>query len=663
MQTQQQTVHQLLNTGNQRYFSIPAYQRRYEWDEQRWHDLWRDIAPHYREGETKKHFVGVMIVNQEGNFAGVSKVELIDGQQRLTTFLVLLAAIRDHVADLEGKTPKYDQDVLTYVRDADGNPTPQKVLEVSETDRQIFNNVIHGGWKTWAQAAHKRAGRDQAMWAYQYFRFCLWVGESSFDQPDAVKVPIAKRAVDQALSPEEFWTQLTSSGKFLAPSKAIDTERLRNAIRQSLLFLTIEIEPHDEPPVVIFDAINGKRTEFSQWDHSRTYLFMRLKERAETVLKEKWKPLESALEEASPKSKSGNYLDQFLYEYLIARGEFAHQGSINIRRGHAHLRQRIMRMNSNLEPTADSIEDFINEDLVPAATCYSTVANPSLTDVFINKNTLTQISTNLKLSKDALFSLAQIRAFTSGPATPLTLRFVEAWHLGRINLANLETALKAIESFLARALLASAELSPFRAKFTKLCGQLADDFTTATLIAKLRADSDHQSDVNLHKLVNENSAPLYLDLLPQQVAAIFRGIERQLAGPAAHLLPYGIKDDEFTIEHIYPQDKDGLPNKSWENDLTAWGKNTPAEHEALVAGLHALGNLALIPKKANSALGALPFSEKRKVYGLKSSTIVIPNLNHLIGVQQTSQWTSTEISSRSKLLLDAAVARWPENLL
>jgi hypothetical protein len=663
MQTQQQTVHQLLNTGNQRFFSIPAYQRRYEWDEQRWHDLWRDIAPHYRGVETRKHFVGVMIVNQEGNFAGVSKVELIDGQQRLTTFLILLTAIRDHVADLEGKTPNYDHDVLTYVRDADGNPTQQKVLEVSETDRKIFNNVIHGGWRTWTPGANRRQGKDLAMWAYQYFRACLWVGENSFDQPDALKVPVAKKVADQGKQPEEFWAELSHAGKFLSQSAPIKIEELRTAIRQNLHFLTIEIEPHDEPPVVVFDAINGKRTEFSQWDHSRTYLFMRLQNRAEPVLKERWKPLESALEEASPKSKSGNYLDQFLYEYLIARGESAHQGGVNIRRGHAQLRQRIMRMNLGLEPTVEWIEDYINNDLVPMATCYSTVANPSLTDVFINHNTLVQTTTNLKLSKDALFSLAQIRAFTSGPATPLTLRYVEAWHLGKINLSELETSLKAIESFLARALLASAELSPFRAKFTKLCGQLGDNYSNAELQKRLKEDSDHQTNATLLNLIHVESAPLYQDLLPQQVAALFRGIERQLAGPAAHLLPYGTKDDEFTIEHIYPQDKEGLPNRSWEKDLAVWGLNTPTEHELLAGGLHALGNLALIPKRANSALGNLPFSEKRKVFGLQNSEIVIPNLNHLHSVQQETQWTSTQINNRSLHLLNAATSRWTEDLV
>lgn len=663
MQTSQQTVHQLLNTGNQRFFSIPAYQRRYEWDEQRWHDLWRDIAPYYRGATLPKHFVGVMMLNQESNFAGMTKVEIIDGQQRLTTFLILLAAIRDHAAELDGKTLNYDEDVLIYVRDADGNPTSQKVLEVSETDRRIFNNVCHGGWKTWAQGAHKRTQKDRAMWAYQYFRACLWVGESSFDQADPINIPIPRKAVHQALDPEEFWSQLADSGKFLAKSENINTEKLRSAVRQNLHFLTIEIESHDEPPVVVFDAINGKRTEFSQWDHSRTYLFMRLNERAEKVLKDKWKPLETVLEEASPRSKSGNYLDQFLYEYLITRGESFHQGGVNIRRGHAQLRIRVMRINNGTEPTADWIESFIDNDLVPLATCYPTVANTAITEVSLNQNKLIQSQTGAKLTKEILFSLAQIRAFTTGPATPLTLKYVEAWHLGQIDLEELSRSLSVIESFLARSLLSSAELSPFRAKFTKICGQLRDANSCDGLLSILKHDSDFVSDQQIHELVIHQSAPLYLDLQPQQVAAVLRGIERQLAGPAAHLLPYGTKDDEFTIEHVYPQDRDGTPNRSWENDLELWGANSPEEHDALSKGLHSLGNLALIPKRANSALGNLPFSEKRKVFALQDPNIVIPNLNHLMSIQQEQQWTSKEIANRSSILLSAALQRWPENLI
>lgn len=662
MQQNQQTVHEMLSTGSQRYFSIPAYQRRYEWDEQRWHDLWRDLAPHYRDKETRKHFVGIALVSQEGNFGGLSKVEVIDGQQRLTTFLILLAAIRDHQADLEGKKINFEQDALIYVRDADGTPTKQQILEVSETDRVTFKNVIHGGWRTWFQGSHKRTKKDQAMWAYQYFRCCLWLGEETFDDPDFLKIPVPTRIVQQAMTPEELWTTMSTSGRLRKKSNAIDLEKLKASIRNRLSFLAVEIEPHDESPVTIFDAINGKRTEFSQWDHSRTYLFMRLKDRAEDVLKHDWKPLESVLEESVSKPKSGNHLDQFLYEYLIARGEFAHQGSVNIRRGHAHLRSRVMRLNENSEPNVQWIEKFIKNDLMPVANCYPAVASASLQHVAADGNSSVLSLANERLSKNALFSLAQIRSFTSGPATPLTLKYVEGWYRGSLTLSELEKCLTAIETFLARALLASAELSPFRAKFIKICGQLGDDCTRQKLTSALQADSDFKKDSELKNIVITQSSPLYRDLQGQQVAAILRGIERQLAGPAAHLLPFGTKEDEFTVEHVFPQDRDGNPNALWLEDLEYWGKNTKSERESLKFNLHTLGNLVLIPKKANSSLGNLPFSDKRKAFGQKNPQIEIPNLNHLRSVQDVKQWTSSEIRNRSEILLNTAILRWKETL-
>ena len=116
------TVNQLLTTGSERYYSIPTYQRTYQWGEDRWHDLWHDLGPIYRGVETKDHFVGAMIVAQDANFGAKIRVELIDGQQRLTTILILLAAIRDEQNERSGKTVDFNQDNLVYVRDPDGVP-------------------------------------------------------------------------------------------------------------------------------------------------------------------------------------------------------------------------------------------------------------------------------------------------------------------------------------------------------------------------------------------------------------------------------------------------------------------------------------------------------------------------------------------------------------
>lgn len=651
------SVNQLLNTGTERYYSIPTYQRNYQWDEERWHDLWRDLGPIYRGIETKDHFVGAMIVAQDAHFGAKVKVELIDGQQRLTTILILLAAIRDEQNERNGKTVDFNQDVLVYVRDSEGVPTKQKILEVSESDRVAFNSVLHGGWRTWFVNSSSRQKRDQPMRAYNYFRCCLWIGNDSFDQAESLTVSLPKKNADAGLSVEDFWGREALRHKMLPKGERIDLERLRNVIRQKLQILVIEIESHDESPVVVFDAINGKRTEFSQWDHSRTYLFMRLNERAEIVLKNEWIPIEAVL---NPMSSN---LDQFLYEYLIARGEFKHQGSINIRRGYSHLRNRLRRLNAGADPLPEWIETFIKDDFSTMAHCYPTAVSTIRTQLDIDNSNLQTCSAHKNLPVSCLHRISQIRAFTAGPATPLILHYLEAWHKEQIDDQQLDKALKIIESFLARALLGLTTMSPFRAKFIKLCGALAGDYDIVHLQQFLLEDSDYHTDEQLRESIISNYAPLYVEAGPSQVAAILRGIERQLGGAAAHLLPFGTKENEFTVEHVYPQSNHGKPNPAWTRELAAWGKNSEEEVDRLVTSLHTLGNLTLIPKKVNSYLGSRSFAEKSAVYRHENFDVQLPNLNHLSSLQNKEQWTSLEIKERGIILLEAALLQWPSTLI
>jgi hypothetical protein len=652
------TVNQLLNTGAERYYSIPTYQRNYQWGEDRWHDLWHDLGPIYRGIEKKDHFVGAMIVSQDANFGAKVKVELIDGQQRLTTILILLAAIRDEQNERSGRPVDFNQDALVYVRDPDGVPTKQKVLEVSESDRVMFNNVLHGGWRTWfANAGRKK--RNDPMTAYNYFRCCLWIGDGSFDQAEALKVSLPKRNADAGLSVEELWEQEALNHKMLPKGERIDLERLRSVVRQKLQILVIEIESHDESPVVVFDAINGKRTEFKQWDHSRTYLFMRLNGRAETVLKNQWTPIETILK---PVVKKEDF-DEFLYEYLIARGEFKNQGSLNKLRGYTHLRNRVRRLNAGAEPLPEWIETFIKDDFSPLAHCYPTAVSTISTQADIDNSKLQTCVSHKNLPVSCLHRISQIRAFTEGPATPLILHYLEAWHKEQIDDQQLDKALKIIESFLARALLGLTAMSPFRSKFIKLCGSLAENYDIDHLQQFLLVDSDYHTDEQLRESIISNQAPIYDEAGPRQVAAILRGIERQLGGAAAHLLPFGTRDNEFTVEHVYPQNNQGKPNPAWTKELVAWGKNSDDEIDRLVKSLHTLGNLTLIPKGVNSYLGSRSFAEKSAVYRHENFDVQLPNLNHLSSLQNKEQWTSLEIRERGIILLEAALLQWPSTLI
>ena len=71
-------------------FTIPNYQRAYSWQLYNCEKLWQDIE-NFIAGDSKdRYFFGTIIINCQEND---TKLSLIDGQQRTTTFLLLLKAL------------------------------------------------------------------------------------------------------------------------------------------------------------------------------------------------------------------------------------------------------------------------------------------------------------------------------------------------------------------------------------------------------------------------------------------------------------------------------------------------------------------------------------------------------------------------------------------
>jgi uncharacterized protein with ParB-like and HNH nuclease domain len=72
--------------------AVPDYQREYSWGKDQWSELWDDVIALTRERDN--HFLGsIVVIEKKEN--GLKKLELVDGQQRLTTISVFLCAIRD----------------------------------------------------------------------------------------------------------------------------------------------------------------------------------------------------------------------------------------------------------------------------------------------------------------------------------------------------------------------------------------------------------------------------------------------------------------------------------------------------------------------------------------------------------------------------------------
>ena len=81
------------NIGNilKKQYVIPEYQRPYTWDNDQCDKLWEDIIEAFEEADDLEYFLGTMVLTTNNN-----KLEIIDGQQRLTTLLLLIRALYDH---------------------------------------------------------------------------------------------------------------------------------------------------------------------------------------------------------------------------------------------------------------------------------------------------------------------------------------------------------------------------------------------------------------------------------------------------------------------------------------------------------------------------------------------------------------------------------------
>ena len=74
------------------YYRIPRFQRPYSWDRENIEDFWTDVTG--RQDENQDYFIGSMVVYSQGG-----DINIVDGQQRLTTITIVLCALRDVFQD------------------------------------------------------------------------------------------------------------------------------------------------------------------------------------------------------------------------------------------------------------------------------------------------------------------------------------------------------------------------------------------------------------------------------------------------------------------------------------------------------------------------------------------------------------------------------------
>lgn len=285
---------------NHRY-EIPMFQRPYVWSEERnWLPLWQDIAAaadsvvtdmlsNEWPEEPPTYFLGAIVVKASPSHPQrLAGSILVDGQQRLTTMQVLLAAARlvAHELDAHSAAGRFDEWIEN---------SPKAVHE------------------KWPDDSHKvwplPQDRPHYLWAVRR-------PEDTSPCPDSEhRISQARTWFEQAI---RLWA--TEGGD---PRDRLDA--LHSALESRMELVRITLEKTDNAQV-IFEALNHRGVELSQSDLIKNLLFRLVEDqgdrlRAESLLVNHWLPLDGR--EWRQETISGrikrSLLDQVVAYWLTAR--------------------------------------------------------------------------------------------------------------------------------------------------------------------------------------------------------------------------------------------------------------------------------------------------------------------------------------------------------
>lgn len=125
---QRRSIEQILNESKQ--YSIPDYQRDFEWKRENAEELWMDL-------EGGDFFIGTLIFD----ISNQEYVSVVDGQQRLTTIFILLAAMREQAKAInEDGLARAIQDKMVF-RSRTGDVRKSKLVS-AEKIREVFEQTI-----------------------------------------------------------------------------------------------------------------------------------------------------------------------------------------------------------------------------------------------------------------------------------------------------------------------------------------------------------------------------------------------------------------------------------------------------------------------------------------------------------------------------------------
>jgi hypothetical protein len=420
-------------------FLVPMFQRPYRWNEaDQWQPLWEDVRDLadglLADGEVAEHFLGAVVLESVDVPTGtMQQRNVIDGQQRLTTLQLLLAAVRD-LAGARGFVP-YERALARLTANEDPLSTdPDVAFKVWPTvqDRDWFKIALSGNAAAVASAV--REPEALIVRAYAFFRQTVdeWLGDG----------PPAEARLDA----------------------------LVRVLRDSMIIVAIDLSGKDNPQA-IFETLNDRGAPLSPSDLVKNLLLqlaVRQGEDAEKLHDKYWLKLTSAYWNAD--RRQGRIvrptLDLFLTHYLV------NQTEKEVRSNDVYVAFKRWVRSDSTRTAAEHMADFFD---------YASI---------FRSWDESEPNTQVGIFFDRLHKHLDTTA-----AHPVLLELFVLWYRGFITEPELLEALEVLEGYLVRRMIVRANNKNYNRMFVELLAALRSR-GEVTVGARIRSFLSGQTDTH-----------------------------------------------------------------------------------------------------------------------------------------------------------------------
>ncbi|ENG0235944.1 DUF262 domain-containing protein [Burkholderia multivorans] len=263
------------------FYIVPDYQREYVWTDKEVHQLLDDIDEQIDAGTTREYFIGTVLVSPTDQ---KNHYEVIDGQQRLTTFFLLLCALK-HLFQGEPQRQTVSGLISTSYTDSDGETRTSLKLEPRyENAGEVVTKLVELD----ADPQTARAGIQSA-------------GIASFGSLENLVSAYStlyrylKDNYEDAPKLKKYWGYLANNVVF------------------------IQISTDVSSALKIFETINERGVGLNPMDLLKNLLFTQVKQAQFTQLKDEWKKITKPLEKE--KEKPLRFLRYFLMANYVIKND------------------------------------------------------------------------------------------------------------------------------------------------------------------------------------------------------------------------------------------------------------------------------------------------------------------------------------------------------